>query len=124
MKNKNNILSVSKDTKLIVTGPMLYEKDTHFGTWILDGDESLVPSIADILKEKSQNIGYPTSHYLWEDCLGRGGVENFDAVAVFLGESRRMSGEDNSMSHAEIPNEQKEYVKRLHRIGKPLIGIL
>lgn len=124
LKNKNNILPVSKCTKLIVTEPMLYEKGTHFGTWTLDGDESLVPSIADILKEKSQNIGYPTGPYLWEDCLGRGGVENFDAVAVFLGESRRMSGEDNSMSHAEIPNEQKEYVKRLHRIGKPLIGVL
>lgn len=122
LKNKNAILPLRKDIKAVVTGPMAFEKRSLLGSWTLDGDIGRVESIAEALKAESDNIQLPESHYLWDDCLPD--IHKNDAVIVVLGESYRVTGEANSLADIEIPREQLEYVKKLHRMGKPVIGVL
>jgi len=122
LKNDNNILPLSKDKKVLVTGPMLHEKKALFGNWTLDGCLNITSSIADALTSKSDNIVIPDSDYLWDDCLKQ--LRRCDAVIVLLGESQMMSGEGNSLSNIELPAEQLEFVKKIRARGKPVIGVM
>ncbi len=122
LKNKNNVLPLSKNAKTVVTGPMAFEKRSLLGTWILGGDMSRVSSIAEEIKKANENAVLPSSKYLWDDCYWD--IPDSDAVIVLLGESYKMTGEANSLCNIDLPREQLEYVKKLHRFGKPVIGVL
>ncbi len=122
LKNNNKLLPLAKDTKLVVTGPMTFEKRTLLGTWILGGDMDRVSSIGEEIKKADNNAILPSSPYMWDDCYWD--IPESDAVVVLLGESYKMTGEANSMSDIDLPREQLEYIKRLHRFGKPIIGVL
>ncbi len=122
LKNKGGILPLSPAQTIVATGPLLHEKRALLGNWVLDGDESQVTTIANALKEIHPDIILPTSNYLWDDCLPD--IHRADAVIVVLGESKKMSGEANSLARIELPPEHLAYVKRLHALGKPLIGVM
>lgn len=123
LKN-NGILPLSADKRVILTGTMLGERSTHCGTWSLDADIDAVTTFAEAMQGRTECVGYPQSTYMWDDCLGEGGITRFDAAVVFLGESQRMTGERNSLASVEIPPEQAEYVRRLAKSGTPLIGVM
>lgn len=121
LKN-NNILPLNKNNKLVITGPMTFEKCSLLGSWTLDGDVNRVNSIAEEIKTRSENAILPQSTYLWDDCFAD--IHKSDVVIVVLGESRRVTGEANSLSDINLPKEQLEYIKKLHRFGKPVVGVL
>lgn len=122
LKNENEILPLSNDKKVLITGPMLHEKKALFGNWTLDGDLKIINSVAEVFKSRSENVVIPKSSFLWDDCLKE--LRNCDAVVVFLGESQMMSGEGNSLSNIELPPEQLEFVKKIRARGKPVIGVM
>lgn len=45
-------------------------------------------------------------------------------MLVFLGESQNSTGEANSLARIELPEEQLALVRRLHALGKPVIGVM
>ncbi len=122
LKNTDEILPLSKESKVLVTGPMLHERKALFGNWTLDGYLRLTSSIAEALKLKSENIVIPKSSYLWDDCLKD--LRQCDTVIILLGESQMMSGEGNSLSNIELPPEQLEFVKKIRARGKKVIGVM
>lgn len=122
LKNKNYILPLSADTKILVTGPFANEKRALLGSWTLDGDMKKVRTFKEAFKDRGETVVFPDSDYLWDDCLK--GIRKYDAVVVLLGESQKMTGEANSLAHIELPLEQLELVKKLHRLGKPIIGVM
>ncbi len=122
LKNQNHILPLSPQKRIVAIGPLLYEKRALLGNWVLDGDEEQVSTVANALKKIHPNIILTSSPYLWEDCLPD--IRKADAVIVVLGESKKMSGEANSLAHVELPPEQFAYIKRIHALGKPLIGVM
>ncbi len=124
LKNKNNILPLKKETKVFATGPMLYEKRAFLGSWTLDFDINLVKSPAEVLKESGANVLFPSSEYLWDDCLKKIRREECDTVIVFLGESESTTGEANSLARIELPEEQLALARKLHALGKPVIGVM
>ena len=124
LKNKNGILPLKKGTKVFAIGPMLYEKRSLLGSWTLDYDINMVKSPAEALKEYGANVLLPSSDYLWDDCLKRIRRSECDAVLVFLGESQHSTGEANSLARIELPEEQLALVRRLHALGKPIIGVM
>lgn len=121
LKN-NGILPLNKESKVVVTGPMAFEKRSLLGSWTLDGDVSRVSTIADEIKKRAENALLPESPYLWDECFAY--IHQADAVIAVLGESFRMTGEANSLSDIDLPREQLEYIKKLHRKGKRVIGVL
>lgn len=122
LKNKNSILPLSKDCKTVLTGPFSHEKRSHLGNWTLDYDYKRVKSICEVLSEKGAKVCVPMSPYLWDECLPS--VKGADAVILCLGESFCVNGEANCLSDVELPREQLEFVKRLYRLGKPIIGVM
>ncbi len=124
LKNKDHILPLPKDCQAVVTGPLLHEKKTMCGTWSLDGDIDRVSSLAEELKKVNTQLLMPASPYLWDECLAFAYRNPAEAYVVALGESRYVTGEANSLTDIDLPREQLEFVKKLHRMGKPVIGVL
>lgn len=122
LKNKNGILPLSNESKIVASGPFLHEKRSLLGNWTLDYDLKRVKSFCEVLQETNKNVAIAMSPYLWDECLPS--VKNADAVIVFLGESFRVNGEANCMAEIEIQKEQFEFVKRVSRLGKPVIGVM
>lgn len=122
LKNKNNILPLESESRAVVAGPMAFEKRSLLGSWTLDGDVSRISSIAEEIKNIDNNVILPESPYLWDECFAY--IDKADAVIAVLGESFKMTGEANSLSDIELPAEQLEFIKKLHKKGKPVIGVL
>lgn len=122
LKNEGNILPISEQTRVMVAGPLAFEKRGLLGTWTLDADVSGVWCIADALCAALPGARVPESRYMWDDCLCE--LARVDAVILVLGESYRVTGEANSLCDISLPREQLEFVKRVKSAGKPVIGVL
>lgn len=120
LKN-NGALPISEDEKVLITGPFAYEKRSHLGTWTLDFDITRTDCIADVFKHRSKNVIAP-EYRLWDDILPD--LKNTDTVIVALGESAKVTGEANSLADISFPLEQLEFVKKIKRLNKKVIGIL
>ena len=124
IKNKGHVLPLSLNSNICLAGPMLCEKGSLLGSWTLDGDLDIVNTIADVFKLKGINVHLSSSNYLWDDCFKTVIQKDCDTVVVFLGESRRMTGEANSLAHIEFPREQLEFIKKVRALGKTIIGVM
>ena len=122
LKNKNNILPLSKEKSVVVTGPFAHERRSLFGSWALDGDINKVKTISESIVEIGANVLPIKNNYLWDDCLIP--IHKAECIIVALGESSRLTGEANSVANIEIHREQIEYIKRLRSANKPIIAIM
>lgn len=123
LKN-NGVLPVGQSQKIALTGPFLYEKRSLLGSWTLDSDINMVISVAEAFCNcvDADKLVFPRLPYLWDDILpALGGV---DTVVIVLGESVRVSGENNCLANIELPKEQLEFVKKIKALGKRTIGVL
>ncbi|MDO5477873.1 MAG: glycoside hydrolase family 3 N-terminal domain-containing protein [Clostridia bacterium] len=122
LKNNENILPLKKEAAVLFAGPMLSEKHSLMGSWSADGDVTRVKSIKEALKERKVNAFFAESDYLWDGILPF--VRMADAVVLTLGESRKVTGEANSLTKVELPAEQLEFIKRVHALGVKIIGVM
>ena len=122
LKNSNNILPLGKNEAIAMTGPMLNEKRAILGAWTLDGDTDLSVSIADGLKNASDNV-------FEVDMFNVTGIQqnklrNCDKVILALGESHLLSGEAHSMADIELSEEQKALIHKMKKLGKKIIAVI
>lgn len=122
LKNDEGTLPLKKEEPVLYVGPMLHEKHSHLGSWSADGDASRVKSIAEVVKERKVNALFAESDYLWDGVLPF--VRAASAVVVALGESRKVTGEMNSLAKIELPGEQLEFIKKVHGLGVKVIGVM
>ncbi len=122
LKNHENVLPLKKEQNVIFAGPMLSERHSLMGSWSADGDVSRVKSIKDVLLERGVKAFFPESDYLWDGILPMARMA--DAVVLTLGESRKVTGEANSLTKVELPYEQLEFIKRVHALGVKIIGVM
>ncbi len=123
LKN-NNILPLDKTQKVAITGNFTYEKRSHLGSWTLDGDVRMVKSIAEAFIEYAgeDKVVLSQSEYLTDEMLFH--LHKVDTVIIAIGESHRVTGENNCLSKIEIPKAQLELIKQIKALGKKVIGIL
>ncbi|WP_080904743.1 beta-glucosidase BglX [Parabacteroides sp. Marseille-P3160] len=152
LKNKNNILPLSKGKKIAVIGPLADNKPNMLGTWTVSADldspisviEGLKNAVADkatIRYAKGSNLTYDES---LEKRAGHAGkvfirdgrtdaqltaeamsiASNSDVILAVMGEGAEMSGESASRTDLNIPDAQKDLLKKLVASGKPVVLIL
>lgn len=123
LKN-NNVLPLEKSEKIAVTGPFLYEKRSHLGSWAPDYNPEMLCSIQEAFSgcEEADNIVFAQLSYLWDDVLPM--LKNVKTVVLVLGESARMSGENNCVTNIDLPPEQLEFIKKIRALGKKTIGVM
>ncbi|MDO9276003.1 MAG: beta-glucosidase BglX [Lutibacter sp.] len=152
LKNNNSLLPLKKSGTIALIGPLANTKENMAGTWsvatkqdksnaFLDGIKTVVGEKATILYAKGSNLDDDeefekratmfgkeifrdnrTKEALLSEALKI--AAKADVIVAALGESAEMSGESSSRTNIEIPQTQKDLLKALLKMGKPVVLVL
>ncbi|AMR33761.1 beta-glucosidase [Mucilaginibacter sp. PAMC 26640] len=153
LKNENQILPLKKSGGTIaVVGPLADNKRDMLGTWVIAGEWEKSVSVLEGIKHvvgdnvklvyaKGANVTDDTS-FMKRLNFGPGMVsldsrspeemideavkaaKKADVILAVVGESQSMSGESSSRSDIDIPESQKNMLKALAKLGKPIVIVL
>jgi beta-glucosidase len=153
LKNANQILPLKKSGGTIaVVGPLADNKRDMLGTWVIAGEWEKSVSVLDGIKHvvgdnvklvyaKGANITDDTE-FMKRLNFGPGMVsidsrspadmideavkaaKKADIIVAVVGESQSMSGESSSRSDIDVPESQKNMLKALAKLGKPIVIVL
>ncbi|OOQ59398.1 beta-glucosidase [Mucilaginibacter pedocola] len=153
LKNTNQILPLKKSGGTIaVVGPLADNKRDMLGTWVIAGEWEKSVSVMEGMKHvvgdnvkllyaKGANITDDTE-FMKRLNFGPGMVsldarspedmideavktaKKADIIVAVVGESQSMSGESSSRSDIGIPESQKNMLKALAKLGKPIVIVL
>ena len=136
LKNKNNILPLSKETKTIAfIGPMVKPLRANHGFWALDLKNIDSTYIVSQWKGLENKVGKTSKILYAKGCDFEGENEagfaeavavanQADVVIVSIGERYNMSGEAKSRSDIHLPGVQEELVKAILATGKPVVVLV
>lgn len=124
-------LDESGHPTILVTGPLADAAFDQLGTWDMDGDTTLTvtPRKAFMARNgKGFKVLYaPGLEYsrdkntaTWKEVKKL--ARRADVILVCLGEEQILSGEAHSLADIGLKGAQKEYVRFLSGLGKPLIA--
>lgn len=153
LKNADQILPLKKSGGTIaVVGPLADNKRDMLGTWVIAGEWEKSVSVLEGIKHvvgdnvklvyaKGANITDDTT-FMKRLNFGPGMVsldtrspddmiadavkaaKKADIIVAVVGESQSMSGESSSRSDIDIPASQKDMLKALAKLGKPIVIVL
>ena len=136
LKNQNNLLPLSKNTKTIAfIGPLVKAVKQNKGYWDVEIpgiDSNFIVSQWDGLKNK---VGKTSKLLYAKGCEIEGNdksgfaeavmiAKKSDVVILSIGERRNMSGEAHSRSNIGIPGVQEDLLKVLLATGKPVVVLI
>ncbi|MDD3194298.1 MAG: glycoside hydrolase family 3 N-terminal domain-containing protein [Paludibacter sp.] len=132
LKNENNTLPLSGQTKIAVIGPLAKSRWHLLGSWAAHGNTDDVITIYDGLETE---LGNNVQLSYAEGCAFDGNdtskfaealdaATKSDVVILCLGEKKDWSGENASRSTIALPKIQEDLVMELKKAGKPLILLL
>ncbi|MBE6714209.1 MAG: hypothetical protein E7575_02840 [Ruminococcaceae bacterium] len=125
VKNEAGVLPLSKDQKISLGGPYIYERRCHHGSWALDGylgasTPNFLEAVREVMGERGEL--FVTSEGLHDDSnyifsLG-------DTVVLALGENYTDTGEARCRSNIGLYPQQLELAKRAKAQGKKTVGVV
>jgi beta-glucosidase len=133
LKNNNQTLPLSKDKKIALIGPLANDKYNIIGSWTAAGDRYTKPvTVLEGFKEKISN---QANLMFTQGCeINSDNTSDFqnainiakkaDVVVMVMGESEGMSGEAASRTNLDLPGKQKELLKAIKKLGKPIVLVL
>jgi beta-glucosidase len=152
LKNDNQTLPLKKAGSIALVGPLADNHRDMLGTWVIAGEWQKSVSVMEGIKNVVGNnvaINYAKGANITEDSLfikrlnfGPGMValdakpadellkeavdaaKKSDVIVAVVGESQSMSGESSSRSDIDIPESQKNMLKELSKLGKPMVIVL
>ena len=137
LKNQNNLLPLSKNTKTIAfIGPLVKEVKQNMGFWSIELPDVDYSKFIVTQWEGVQNKISKNSHLLYaKGCDIEGNdkagfaeavetAKKADVVIISVGERRDMSGEAKSRSNIHLPGVQEELIKAIQATGKPVVVLI
>ena len=151
LKNDNNVLPLSKQTKVaLIVLPLGSDGEEMVGCWYSRGHSNETISLADGMRQKladggqlivsrgcaifemgkaRQHLGdyspiseTPTTPNEISNAVAA--AQSADVVVMALGEPRDWSGEDSSRSSLDLPGRQMELLNAIAATGKPIVVVL
>jgi beta-glucosidase len=137
LKNENNTLPISKNTKTIAfIGPLVKAHKQNMGFWAVElpgtnyneqvvsqweGVQNKVSSATKLLYAKGCEIeGYNKDGFAEAIAL----ANQSDIVILSVGEFWNSSGEAKSKSNIHLPGVQEDLIKAIHATGKPVVVLV
>ncbi len=137
LKNENNLLPISKDTKTIaMIGPLVKAVKDNHGFWSVDLPDvdysKLIVTQFDGVRNK---VGTNTKMIYAKGCDVKceskidfaeavETAKKADVVILSVGESYDMSGEAKSRSNIGLPGLQEDLIKEIQATGKPIVVLI
>lgn len=130
LKNSNQILPLSKKSKIAVIGSLAGEKDDMDDVW--SGKIKNVTTICGAFKSNECNIKYAKGYDLITDEIfvddAMAAAKECDVILFVAGEGINaqgyMSGEARSRSNIEIPKVEQKLLQELKKTGKPIVAYI
>lgn len=135
LKNKNELLPLSKDTKSIAfIGPFVKAVRDNLGFWSMEWPDDSMRIVTQWDGVKNRLRGGATLSYAkgcgirdsstagFEEAIAA--AKAADVVIMSVGEARDMSGEAKSRSHINLPGVQEDLIKAIQATGKPVIVLI
>ncbi|MBC7914136.1 MAG: glycoside hydrolase family 3 C-terminal domain-containing protein [Pyrinomonadaceae bacterium] len=135
LKNKNQLLPLSKGTKNVaLIGPLVKAVRDNLGFWSYTwpDDTTRIVTLWDGVKSKlakNTKLTYAKGCAI-NDSIKDGFAEAIavakasDVVVISVGEAGNMSGEAKSKSNIHLPGVQEELIKAIVATGKPVIVLI
>lgn len=153
LKNSAQTLPLKKTGSIALVGPLANNQRDMLGTWVVAGDWQKSISVMQGIKNVVGNgvtINYAKGANITEDSLfiqrlnffgqqmvtvdpkpadellkeAVDAAKKSDVIVAVVGESQSMSGESSSRSDIDIPETQKNMLRELAKLGKPLVIVL
>ena len=151
LKNKNNVLPLSREKKIAFIGPFVKDQRNLIGSWSGAGDYKKAVSLWDALQKRITTAAfyYAKGCNITDDTLLMQKLNQHDAqlvldtktpqqlideavetanksdvIVAVLGEAFGMSGEAASRSNIGLLNNQVDLLKALKKTGKPIVLVL
>lgn len=123
LKNQGGILPLPKrGKKIALIGPFAHTKCPFMGSWMSDGNEKDVVSIAEGIRAVAPDADVVESSELFDEMLIA--VRKADVVIIALGESHMRTGEHSSVAELNLPAGQTELLEAANRFGKPIVAVI
>ncbi len=133
LKNRNQLLPLSKDIKSIaLIGPLVKAEADMKGFWSTDWkEEDHVVSLYEGMQKQAGNTKLvyakgcdvlDSSKTLFAEAVEA--AKNADVVVMAVGEHADMSGESKSRANIHLPGVQEELIKAVQATGKPVIVLV
>lgn len=133
LKNEKGLLPLNKNIKSIaLIGPLADNSEDILGGWAGGGKpentQTILNAIQNYLGSEVQ-INYSKGcDFTGTDSSGFDeaifAANNSEAVVLFIGENRNMSGEAASKTNLDLPGIQEKLVQRIHETGKAIVVVL
>ncbi|WP_272149490.1 glycoside hydrolase family 3 N-terminal domain-containing protein [Tenacibaculum aiptasiae] len=127
LKNKNNILPLDKNTKILIVGPLADKPREQLGTWTFDGDKNY--TVTPVMSFKNHNANFEfiegltysrdTSKKQFKEVMSK--AKKADVILFIGGEEVILSGEAHSRANINLPGAQEELIKELSKLKKTII---
>lgn len=153
LKNSAQTLPLKKMGSIALVGPLANNQRDMLGTWVVAGEWEKSISVMQGIKNVAGSgvtINYAKGANITEDSSFINRLNFFgqqmvtvdpkpadellkeavdaakksDVIVAVVGESQSMSGESSSRSDIDIPESQKNMLKELAKLGKPLVIVL
>lgn len=146
LKNSNNTLPLKKQGKIALIGPLADTRANMAGTWCVaftperyatlrEAMQRAAGDKAEILYAQGCNVCYDKAVQeagAFGKAIPRGDdakmmdeaietAKKADFIVCAMGESAEMSGESSSRASVDMPDAQRDLLKRLSNLGKPII---
>ena len=132
LRNENELLPLSKSTKIALIGPFADDRQNLHGPWTLFADEQEAitvaegiaaalddPSLLQVVKGSDFEAPLPDGI----DAAVQAANEA-DVVVLAICETQQMSGEAQSRTNIVVPAAQQRLAEALSETGKPLVVLL
>lgn len=129
LKN-NQILPLSKNTKIAVIGPLANANREQLGTWSFDGEKEKTITPIHTFKNEKVNFKFEEGLSYSRDKSTNGFAnaikiaKESDIILFFGGEEAILSGEAHSRSNIDLPGAQKQLIDELAKTGKPIVLVI
>ncbi|MCW3090178.1 MAG: bglX [Ferruginibacter sp.] len=131
LKNKNDILPLSKNNKIDLIGPLANAPHEQMGTWIFDGkDADAITPLTSLQAALGKKLVFTPGLANSRDRRDTGFKEAIaaamkaDVILFFGGEESILSGEAHSRADISLPGAQEQLIKALKKTGRPIVLII
>ncbi len=139
LKNSNQTLPLAKNQKIALIGPLANSERDMIGSWSGAGkhkDDPVTVLEGFIEKIGKENIIYAqgtklTRYMMRTDTPDKSGfaaaiaaAKKADVIVAAMGELQSMSGEASSRTDLDLPGNQRELLKELKKLNKPIVLVL
>ena len=121
LRNQGELLPLSTTANIALVGPLVHDRRTLMGNWMIDGEPGDTASIAEAMVACAPKATIAVSSDPQE---AAGLARRADVVVLCVGESWARSGENNSVTSLELPHGQEALIRELASFGKPVVLVV